>query len=158
MATGFTPAVKTSLDRAVRYAADRGHEFVTLEHVLLSLTSDADVLEVLGSLEGTKVVLVMRPGEDVPEWVTNVVLAEDGRELRWGKRVDALVWDEARKKQEQLEAKPADQGVDDDRNQRHGCQLRAVDVHHDNERDGHDPIEHGCQNSHRQRLLNRCDR
>ncbi len=82
MATGFTPAVKTSLDRAVRYAADRGHEFVTLEHVLLSLTSDADVLEVLEACGGDTTKLKKRLETFLEENIPVVNFGEEGNPSR----------------------------------------------------------------------------
>ena len=82
MATGFTPAVKTSLDRAVRYAADRGHEFVTLEHVLLSLTSDADVLEVLEACGGDTRKLKKKLEEFLEENIPVVNFGEEGNPSR----------------------------------------------------------------------------
>ncbi len=45
----FTPALEESLQRAVAYANDRSHEYVTLEHLLLSLMDDEDAVEVFKS-------------------------------------------------------------------------------------------------------------
>jgi ATP-dependent Clp protease ATP-binding subunit ClpA len=47
----FTPALEESLQRAVAYANARKHEFVTLEHLLLSLLDDEDAAEVFKSCE-----------------------------------------------------------------------------------------------------------
>ncbi len=47
----FTPALEESLQRAVAYANDRNHEFVTLEHLLLGLLDDEDAIEVFKSCE-----------------------------------------------------------------------------------------------------------
>jgi ATP-dependent Clp protease ATP-binding subunit ClpA len=82
MATGFTPAVKASLDRAVRYAADRGHEFVTLEHVLLSLTMDADVLEILEACGGDTKKLKKRLEDFLEENIPVVNFGEEGNPSR----------------------------------------------------------------------------
>ncbi len=47
----FTPALEESLQRAVAYANERRHEYVTLEHLLLSLLDDEDAIEVFKSCE-----------------------------------------------------------------------------------------------------------
>ncbi len=45
----FTPALEESLQRAVLFANERRHEYVTLEHLLLSLLDDEDAAEVFKS-------------------------------------------------------------------------------------------------------------
>ena len=43
----FSPNLEESLHRAIRYAKDRRHEYVTLEHLLLSLVDDSDAAAVM---------------------------------------------------------------------------------------------------------------
>ena len=45
--------LEVSLGVAVREAAHRRHEFLTLEHVLFALAHDADVIEVIRHCGGT---------------------------------------------------------------------------------------------------------
>jgi ATP-dependent Clp protease ATP-binding subunit ClpA len=45
------------LNRAVRYAFDRRHEYFTLEHVLLSLLEESDILEIIQECGGSYTVL-----------------------------------------------------------------------------------------------------
>lgn len=41
--------LEETLKRAMSMAAKKGHEFATLEHLLLALTEDSDALEVLSA-------------------------------------------------------------------------------------------------------------
>jgi ATP-dependent Clp protease ATP-binding subunit ClpA len=43
----LTPSLENAIDRALQLAADRKHEYATLEHLLLALIEDADASEVL---------------------------------------------------------------------------------------------------------------
>ena len=43
----LSPNLEQTLHRAIAYANDRGHEFATLEHLLLALTEDQDAGTVL---------------------------------------------------------------------------------------------------------------
>ncbi len=43
----FTPALKASLDEAVKYAFEHRHEFVCVEHVLLCMMNDPEAREIL---------------------------------------------------------------------------------------------------------------
>ena len=45
---GKSPSLTASLERAHRLAVERSHGIVTLEHLLLSLTEDADAAAVFG--------------------------------------------------------------------------------------------------------------
>ncbi len=57
----FTPALKISLDEAVKYAFEHRHEFVCIEHVLLTMLADPEAIEVIegcgGDVEELKSVL-----------------------------------------------------------------------------------------------------
>jgi ATP-dependent Clp protease ATP-binding subunit ClpA len=48
----FTPALKISLDEAVKYAFEHRHEFVCIEHVLLTMMSDPEAIEVVEGCGG----------------------------------------------------------------------------------------------------------
>lgn len=48
----LTPQVEKGLNEAIRYAIDHQHEFVTLEHVLLALTDDAETCEIIEACGG----------------------------------------------------------------------------------------------------------
>ncbi|MEM7767049.1 MAG: ATP-dependent Clp protease ATP-binding subunit ClpA [Pseudomonadota bacterium] len=43
----LTPSLEQALERALTYAADRDHEYATLEHLLLALIEDDDAAEVM---------------------------------------------------------------------------------------------------------------
>jgi ATP-dependent Clp protease ATP-binding subunit ClpA len=43
----LTPSLERALERALQLAADRKHEYATLEHLLLALTEDEDAAEVM---------------------------------------------------------------------------------------------------------------
>ncbi len=43
----LTPSLERALERALQQAADRKHEYATLEHLLLALTEDEDAAEVM---------------------------------------------------------------------------------------------------------------
>ncbi|PPR76947.1 MAG: ATP-dependent Clp protease ATP-binding subunit ClpA [Alphaproteobacteria bacterium MarineAlpha2_Bin1] len=47
----FSSSLERSLHRALAYANDRNHEFATLEHLLLSLTTDEDASDVLDACD-----------------------------------------------------------------------------------------------------------
>ena len=47
----FSSHLEESLHRAIRYAKDRRHEYVTLEHLLLSLVDDVDAAAVMTACE-----------------------------------------------------------------------------------------------------------
>lgn len=48
----FTPALKASLDEAVKYAFDHKHEFVCIEHVLLTMMKDPEAVEIVEGCGG----------------------------------------------------------------------------------------------------------
>jgi len=50
-AVSFSPNLRTSLDRAAALAAERKHDYTTLEHLLLALTDDAGALAVMQACE-----------------------------------------------------------------------------------------------------------
>lgn len=58
-----------------------------------------EIAGILGGLrdEGVRVVLVLRGGEDVPEWITHVAEATEDSGLRTGVRGDEKAWWEERK-------------------------------------------------------------
>jgi ATP-dependent Clp protease ATP-binding subunit ClpA len=43
----LTPSLENALERALNAAGERGHEYATLEHLLLALTEDTDAVEVM---------------------------------------------------------------------------------------------------------------
>ena len=43
----LTPSLERALERALQIAADRKHEYATLEHLLFALTDDEDAAEVM---------------------------------------------------------------------------------------------------------------
>ena len=43
----LTPSLERALERALALAAERKHEYATLEHLLLALTEDEDAAEVM---------------------------------------------------------------------------------------------------------------
>ena len=43
----LTDNLEKTIKRAISYANDRQHEYVTLEHLLLSLIDDSDAIDVL---------------------------------------------------------------------------------------------------------------
>lgn len=48
----FTPALKSSLDEAVKYAFEHRHEFVCIEHVLLCMMADPEAVEIVEACGG----------------------------------------------------------------------------------------------------------
>ena len=44
---GFSNSLEKSLHRALALAGERGHEYATLEHLLLALTDDNDAVAVM---------------------------------------------------------------------------------------------------------------
>jgi ATP-dependent Clp protease ATP-binding subunit ClpA len=48
----FTPALKSSLDEAVKFAFEHRHEFVCIEHVLLSMLKDPEAVEIIEGCGG----------------------------------------------------------------------------------------------------------
>lgn len=48
----FTPSLKSSLDDAVKYAFDRRHEFVCIEHVLLAMLNGPETVEIVEGCGG----------------------------------------------------------------------------------------------------------
>ncbi|MEZ5937479.1 MAG: ATP-dependent Clp protease ATP-binding subunit ClpA [Hyphomonadaceae bacterium] len=45
----LTPSLEHAIDRALQFAAERKHEYATLEHLLLALTEDSDASELLSA-------------------------------------------------------------------------------------------------------------
>lgn len=78
----FTSELKQSLDSAVKYAFDCGHEFVTLEHVLWAFTQNDYSAEILKACGGNMDQLKLEIAGFLDDKVPKVVLDEANTEAR----------------------------------------------------------------------------
>ena len=53
----LTPQLERGLNEAIRYALEKKHEFVSLEHILLALTDDAETVEIIEACGGDPLAL-----------------------------------------------------------------------------------------------------
>ncbi len=73
----FSPDLEQALHRALLLANERGHEFVTLEHLLLALTDDGDAAAVLRACNVEIDELRARVSEYVDNELDNLIVDQD---------------------------------------------------------------------------------
>lgn len=78
----FTPELKGCLDEAVKFAFDHGHEFVSLEHVLLSLMRDPEAVEIIQACGGNVAELKLQLEEFLDKNCPKVNFGEHGNPAR----------------------------------------------------------------------------
>ena len=73
----FSSSLEEALHRALEYANDRSHEYVTLEHLLLALIDDRDASAVMRACDVDIEVLRKKVTQYLDEELSNHVIADD---------------------------------------------------------------------------------